>query len=90
MDAFGQDTIRVKTSGGRDALAGLPDIESVVDAGNYQDVRLTGDAQAFLARLTARTAVSHFEVKRPSLHDIFVRIARPNPQEIAATAGEAR
>jgi hypothetical protein len=26
----------------------------------------------------ARTAVHHFEITRPSLHDIFVRIARPN------------
>ena len=24
-----------------------------------------------------KTAVKHFEVTRPSLHDIFVRIARP-------------
>ena len=41
-------------------------------------MRLTGDPQAFLARLVARTPVFHFEVTRPSLHDIFVRIAQPD------------
>ena len=36
------------------------------------------DPQAFLARLVARAPVHHFEVTRPSLHDIFVRIAQPD------------
>jgi hypothetical protein len=26
--------------------------------------------------------VHHFEITRPSLHDIFVRIARPSPGEV--------
>jgi hypothetical protein len=30
-----------------------------------------------LATLTGRAALLHFEVSQPSLHDIFVRIARP-------------
>jgi len=30
--------------------------------------------------LMSRTAVRHFELSRPSLHDIFVRIARPEPE----------
>ena len=48
------------------------------DYGQLQEVRLTGDPQAFLQQLAARTAVHHFEITRPSLHDIFVRIARPD------------
>ena len=64
--------------GGRAALDGQPGVEAVSDYGNLQEVRLTADPQAFLARLIARTAVFHFEVTRPSLHDIFVRIAQPD------------
>ena len=30
----------------------------------------------------ARTEVYHFEIKRPSLHDIFVRIANPEPEAV--------
>jgi ABC-2 type transport system ATP-binding protein len=81
QNQYGADTVRVRTSDGAAALAGLPDVESVNDFGQIQEVRLKGDPQAFLSRLAARTAVYHFEVTRPSLQDIFVRIARPQQQE---------
>jgi ABC-2 type transport system ATP-binding protein len=74
---YGHDTVRVRTDEGRSALDGDPAVDAVNDYGNLQEVRLSGDPQAFLARLVARTRVSHFEVTRPSLHDIFVRIAQP-------------
>jgi ABC-2 type transport system ATP-binding protein len=76
---YGHDTVRVRTALGRGALDGDPAVEAVSDYGNLQEVRLTGnsDPQALLARLAARTLVTHFEVTRPSLHDIFVRIAQP-------------
>ena len=77
QDQYGADTVRIRTSNGAAALAGLPDVECVNDFGQLQEVRLKGDPQAFLSRLAARTAVYHFEVTRPSLQDIFVRIAKP-------------
>jgi ABC-2 type transport system ATP-binding protein len=66
-------------------------VEAVSDYGNLQEVRLAGgsDPQALLARLAARTAVTHFEVTRPSLHDIFVRIAQPGA-DAGAIAGVGR
>jgi ABC-2 type transport system ATP-binding protein len=75
---YGFDTIRVRTEAGAGVLAGLPGVESVNDYGQMQEVRVTGDPQAFLQTLSSRTAVQHFEIARPSLHDIFVRIARPD------------
>lgn len=74
---YGADTVRLRTAGGAAALAGMPHVQSVNDFGQQQEVRLTGDPQLFLAQLAARTAVYHFEVTRPSLQDIFVRIAKP-------------
>ncbi len=74
---YGFDTVRVRSAIGSAALTGLPGVESVNDYGQLQEVRLSGDPQAFLKQLAARTAVHHFEITRPSLHDIFVRIARP-------------
>jgi ABC-2 type transport system ATP-binding protein len=74
---YGFDTVRLRTAGGVAALEGLPGVQSVNDYGQLQEVRLTGEPQKFLQQLTARTAVYHFEITRPSLHDIFVRIARP-------------
>jgi len=74
---YGLDTVRLRTAGGAAALTGLTGIEAVNDYGQMQEIRLTCDPQAFLQQLTAKTAVHHFEITRPSLHDIFVRIARP-------------
>jgi len=84
---YGVDTVRIRTAGGAAALSGIPEIEFVNDFGQLQEVRLTGDPQAFLSKIAARTPVYHFEVTRPSLHDIFVRIARPAEQEAGAAAG---
>jgi ABC-2 type transport system ATP-binding protein len=77
QEQYGADTIRVRTDGGRAALDGMPGVDKIVDHGNLQEVRVTGDPQAFLRALVARTKVQQFEVARPSLHDIFVRIAQP-------------
>jgi ABC-2 type transport system ATP-binding protein len=86
---YGQDTVRVRTTGGAAALAGLTGVEQVNDVGNFQDVRMRAgsDAQAFLAELVRKTAVQHFEVKTPSLHDIFVRIARPSEEDMKTAGG---
>jgi len=81
---YGFDTVRVRTAAGASVLAGMPAVESVNDYGQMQEVRVTADPQQFLRQLTTRTDVYHFEVTRPSLHDIFVRIARPPAAETPA------
>ena len=87
QSTYGHDTIRLRTEAGMEALEGLDGIEEINDQGNYQEVRWGGDPQELLAALMARTRILQFEVARPSLHDIFVRIAAP---EIADPAGVAR
>jgi ABC-2 type transport system ATP-binding protein len=84
---YGQDTIRLRTTGGSAALAAMKGIESVTDHGNFQDVRFSGDPQAFLQALLQQTTVLHFEIAKPSLHDLFVRIARPTAEDLRI-AGE--
>ena len=76
---YGHDTIRLSLLGGRAALDGIAGLEAITDHGNFQDVRLIGSPHALLQQLVARTEVRHFEIMRPSLADIFVRIARPEP-----------
>jgi ABC-2 type transport system ATP-binding protein len=69
--------VRVETSAGTEALEAMPEVESVSNHGRLREVRLRGDPQEFLRRLVLGSQVQRFEIARPSLHDIFVRIARP-------------
>lgn len=77
QDAYGFDTLRVRVEGA--PLEGLFGVEKVTDFGRHQELRLTrgADSQAILQELMRRGAVRQFEQTRPSLHDIFVRIADP-------------
>jgi ABC-2 type transport system ATP-binding protein len=59
------------------------DAARVDNLGNLQELRLAAgaDPQRVLAELVGRTRLRSFEITKPSLHDIFVRIARPDRQE---------
>jgi ABC-2 type transport system ATP-binding protein len=83
---YGFDTVRVRTAAGAAACQGLACVQSVNDYGQLQEVRVSGNPQQFLQQLASRTDVHHFEVTRPSLHDIFVRIARPAEREMESPA----
>ena len=83
---YGFDTVRVRTAAGAAACQGLSCVQSVNDYGQLQEVRVSGNPQQFLQQLAARTDVHHFEITRPSLHDIFVRIARPADRELESPA----
>jgi ABC-2 type transport system ATP-binding protein len=78
QDAYGSDTLRVRLEGDA-GLSGLPGVERVADFGKLQELRLApgADPQRILAALMERGKVRHFELARPSLQEIFVRIARP-------------
>jgi ABC-2 type transport system ATP-binding protein len=84
---YGADTVRVRCGGGRAVLDQLPGIEAINDHGNVQDLRLKGDPQAFLRALLQVTDVQEFEITRPSLHDIFVRIAGQDATPATMEAG---
>ena len=71
---YGADTIRLRAEGSLDGIEG---VERVRDLGQIKEVRYTGDSQHLLEELISRGRVEHFELARPSLHDIFIRIAGP-------------
>ena len=83
QDRYGTDTLRLRTEGGAAALQGLRGVDRVTDFGQVQELRLDGtrDAQDLVGEVLARTRVTSFEVMRPTLRDIFLRIAGPEAQE---------
>jgi ABC-2 type transport system ATP-binding protein len=78
---YASDTIRVEVEGGAAMLGTLPGIERIKDHGGFQELRVARgcDTQEVLRTLAARTRIFSFSVIKPSLHDIFVRIAGPSP-----------
>jgi len=78
-DTYGTDTVKLRTSPSADVdrLTRLPGVTNVVDFGNLQEVRLDrgADAQNVLRYASTQGAVELFEVAKPSLNDVFVRIA---------------
>jgi ABC-2 type transport system ATP-binding protein len=83
QDQYGSDTIRIRTENGASAIASLDGVEKVNDFGQLQELRITRDVdpQRVVSQIMARTRVTSFELTRPSLHDIFVRIAGPEAEE---------
>jgi len=79
QDTYGSDTVRVRLEANGAPLDDLPGVIKVTDFGNWCELRLErgADSQRLLAALMNRGKVRHFEQARPSLHDIFVRIAAP-------------
>ena len=76
QSACGADTVRIQLEGSA-SLDGLPGVIKVTDFGRMQELRLGpgADAQQLLRQLVERGRLMHFEVAKPTLHDIFVRIA---------------
>jgi len=83
QDEYGSDTIRVRTADGVDVLQNLPGIEKINDFGQMQELRVASDCdtQVVLAAMLERTRIQSFDVVKPSLQDIFVRIAGPEARE---------
>jgi len=83
QDQYGNDTIRVSAEGGLSSVQELPGVEKVRDLGQVQELRMARgcDPQEVLRTLVSRTRVNGFSVMKPTLHDIFVRIAGPSAEE---------
>ncbi len=84
QDQYGNDTIRIQSDMGAGALEGMKGIENVNNFGKLQEIRVTPgtDPQDILTDLLKKTRISRFEITKPSLNDIFIRIASPERKEV--------
>jgi ABC-2 type transport system ATP-binding protein len=85
QDEYGSDTIRLRTEDSGTVLGTVEGVEKVSNYGKVQELRIAPDRdpQRILTDIMSRTRVHSFELTRPSLHDIFVRIAGPEAREVA-------
>jgi ABC-2 type transport system ATP-binding protein len=80
---YGSDTLRITTEAGASAVKDLEGVERVSDFGRMQELRVEQDYdhQKILAAIMSRTRILGFELTKPTLHDIFIRIAGPEAKE---------
>jgi len=65
----------------------LPGVDRLNDYGQMQELHMTRgcDPQQVLRSLLERAPLRSFDITKPSLHDIFVRIAGPEATQASAT-----
>jgi len=83
QEIYGSDTIRIQVEKGSSAMQNIPGIEKINDFGQVQEIRISknADTQKILSEIMTQTRVYRFEVTKPSLNDIFIRIASPEKTE---------
>ena len=81
QNTYSRDTLRVKLEGDGlyDPSTDIEGVEKVTHYGQFLELRISRqtDTQSVLQDLMKRGRITHFELAKPSLHDIFVRIAGP-------------
>ena len=83
---YGEPRLRVRLAIRESIPASIPGVLEQIDRGRSKDFVLSKDANRrdILQLLMAAGDVEHFEMVKPSLHDIFVSIANPSAQETTA------
>lgn len=78
QDKYGNDTLRIRCENGARGLESIAGVEKVHNFGQQQELRISQDAdhQDILTELMKTNKLLSFELMKPSLHDIFVRIAK--------------
>ncbi len=88
---YGNCRLRIRMASGGELPAQLPGISERHDAGEHIELTLEDESarRSVLNSLAALGDVEHFETIRPTLHDIFVQIARPDPEHQDSGATDA-
>ncbi len=83
QDKYGSDTLRIRTEGGISKLKNLEGVDKITDFGQLQELRIDpdNDHQKIVSEIMSRTRVYSFEMAKPTLYDIFLRIAGPEAKE---------
>lgn len=72
---YSSQVVRVEIQGDTSFVETMPMVESVKSDGGLLEVTLAnGDTQRFIRELVRRVNVTSFEIKVPTLHEIFIKL----------------
>jgi ABC-2 type transport system ATP-binding protein len=83
--------VRLRLADGAALPEGLPGVSGHERNGHFELLTLAAGwaPQALLREIAGAHDVEHFEIMRPTLHDIFVEIARPQRSRVEVNNGDA-
>ena len=83
QDKYGNDTLRIRMDDGGSVLQDLEGVEKVTDFGKLKELRIQPDYDhhKIVSAIMAKARVNSFELAKPTLYDIFLRIAGPEAKE---------
>lgn len=86
---FGTDSIQVDIEGDGAFAREIPGVDSITEFNNYIELKLgdKADTQLILRRLSEKVYVKRFEIVEPSLYNIFISVAKVNPEELKPGGG---
>jgi ABC-2 type transport system ATP-binding protein len=78
QDKYGNDTLRIRCENSAQGLELIDGVEQVQNFGQQQELRIGQgvDHQKILKEIIKTNRLISFELMKPSLHDIFVRIVK--------------
>jgi ABC-2 type transport system ATP-binding protein len=81
---FGANSLQVDIEGDGAFAKDLPGVAKLTEFNNYIELKLMPDAdtQQILRAISERVTVRRFEIMEPSLYDIFIEVARIDPDEL--------
>jgi ABC-2 type transport system ATP-binding protein len=84
QEEHGRDTLRIRANISTEALRQFNGVEKVHRLCDAHELQIGSeyDPQDIAMRIMSQTAVRSFEIAKPSLHDIFVKIAGPQAEEV--------
>jgi ABC-2 type transport system ATP-binding protein len=83
-ESHGASRLRVRMASGVEIPNHLPGVSDYSTNESFSELQLESNAarRDVLRLLASHGDIEHFETVRPSLHDIFVRIAKPQREEV--------
>jgi ABC-2 type transport system ATP-binding protein len=87
---FGSNSLQVDIEGDGAFSKDIPGVEKMTEFNNYIELTLSDDAdsQEILSKLAERVRIRRFEMMEPSLYDIFIEVARIDPEELGIQESE--
>ncbi|MFH2035075.1 MAG: ATP-binding cassette domain-containing protein [Candidatus Zixiibacteriota bacterium] len=81
---FGANSLQIDIEGDGAFIRTIPGVTDFTEFNNYIELRLNADADTrkIFAQINEQVEVRRFEIMEPSLYDIFIKVAKVDPQTV--------